>query len=249
MNFIGSTTQWDNQQEARRTVSTCSRTCKYWLVELRPFLFERIILRSHDDLVFLLHLLTSKTSPIRDNIQHLEVQEMRYPFAWTHLVLRLLAGQVPSLVSLQYRYDVHDSTTFAQKLPLFQLRVLSASYPGLRSVHRLALSGFRFPSLGFLVRLVGGFDQLQTLHCERLSWPSRGFIPPQRHRSHLISNHALSVVTSASCVDRWSLLFLFCSPEYLHEDEVSSLVDLASALLNGEDDEQLSVTCFTRGTG
>ena len=245
----------DTMRETKLVVSSFSRTCKAWLERLRPLLFNSLVLRSHGDLLFLHYLLDERGSGIRDYVHTLEAQQTSTYYPWTHLVCRLLQNRLPRLRSIRYAYPPVDCSFPAKRSPIFQSPVLPVFYSTFQTVTRLSLSGYRFANFGSLVRMVGGFAQLEEVHCDGLSWDSRGFTPQLRQRVHNRAVNTLRLVAARNCPDRWSLLWLFsgsgaCQEQsdqrasFLSAEEAPSLIQLAHMWLDDEDDQSKSVTCF-----
>ena len=94
MAFAGHGTSCPDKQ-IRRLLSSCSLTCKAWMVLFRPLLFKHLTLRSHDDVVELGKLLSSAAPVIQLYIRHLELREVGSLHPWIYVVPHLFSSAYP----------------------------------------------------------------------------------------------------------------------------------------------------------
>ena len=254
-------------RETKRHLSACSLTCRSWAEGCRPFVFERITVRSDEDLRQLSTFLCSPVSTIARYIMYLEVRESS---TWTclHTVPIILYRRLPQLRSLDLTCGPTASVPFVVHqlwptrpnfpyLPHFD-RTMLAYRRGLQGVTTLALRGYRFRDLGMLLRLVGGFSVLETLHCDDVSWYEESFSPAHFRMIRSLPSATLRIVTARSppglSFDYSDLLWLLACAGgptlndkrgLLNSEEVPTLIKLARFVYWGRGDHRrvLSFAC------
>ena len=255
-------------RETKRDLSACSLTCRSWAEEFHPLVFERVTVRSDQDVRQLAAFLRSPGSKIAKYIIYLEVRASN---AWTgiHTVPIALYNLLPCLHTLEFGCGPTASVPFIihqlwptrpnfPHLPNFD-RTMLGYRCGLRGITSLTLRCYRFPDLGMLLRLVGGFSVLETLHCDGVSWcDDTPFTLTQLRMVPSLPSATLRTVTARSPpgmrLDYLEFLWLLACPEsrrqkerrgVFHVEEIPTLIKLARFVYWGRG-EYRRMTSFAR---
>lgn len=248
-----------SSREVKRCLSACSLTCRSWAEEFRPFIFERIAIRSDKDLRQLAAFLHSPISIVVHYIKYLEIKESSTS-ACTHTVPIVLYRQLPRLRTFSLKCVPAASVPFVLSqlwptrsnfsyLPHFD-RTMLVYRRGLQSVTTLTLQGYRLRDLGMLLRLIGGFPMLENLHCDGISWCEASFTStPSRMILRSLPSATLRTVTarppSSMRLDYLDFLWLFSRVEghtraegrgLFHAEEIPTLINLARFVYWGKGD-------------
>ena len=245
-------------KQIRRLLSSCSLTCRAWMVHFRPLLFKHITLRSHNDAVELGKLLSSAAAVIQLYIRHLELREAASLHPWIHIVPHILFKRLPVLTSLTMHpisSDADSSVSFYRH-PLFG-RTLPVLRTGLQTVVRLTLASCRFRGFGDLAEIVSAFSVLEEVHCVNISWGDVT-ATTQRNRAITKGSQSLRLISTAECADHWQLLWLFAAREsgstvlttprptgFININELSCLIRVVKLLWKTQESTHL-ISCIER---
>ena len=263
MAFAGHGTSCPDKQ-IRRLLSSCSQTCRAWMVLFRPLLFKHLTLRSSDDVVELGKLLSSAAPVIQQYIRHLELREDASLHPWIHIVPRILFKRLPVLTSLtMHPIDISsdkDSRVSSYRHHPSFCRTLPVFRAGLQTVANLTLSSYRFRDFADLAEVISAFSVLEEVHCVGVSWGDVT-AAARRNRSVVKGSGSLRLVSAANCADHWQLLWLFAARKsgptilatpratgFINVDELPCLIRVVELLWKGRGGTPY-ISCIERGEG
>ena len=145
----------------KRGLASCSLTCRHWAKLIRPLLFERLTIRSAEDIAQLLVFLSSPNplrSSLQDCIKRLVVIDDRTSSSipWSHQIFRLHRRITHlDLVSLTIEKSGADDELPAGRDSSQPLAIIPRALPGsIMSLSWLTLFHLRLPSVKALANYV-----------------------------------------------------------------------------------------------
>lgn len=194
----------------KRSLSSCSLTCRYWSHIIRPVLFAELTLSAPVALAGLLAMLDSCTSFQPFLSQHVHEITIRHdPFPsphWLHHVYKLSKRLCSARVSvLITRRSSAETSATTDRIPLSKVdlpfmlpKTLPASlYP----FYRITLDNLRIRRRTDLLRFVRTIPELQHLECRRLRFDDGAYPFQTQRRNHHRTPTKVPQIIMSQCGD------------------------------------------------
>lgn len=151
----------------KRQLSWLSFTTKRWARCCRPYLFERLVLKSPDDVLFLYHLLCSPLSGwLAPHIAAIQL-ELSTDKASQVVCSRFITSIIPTLQELTYTYTASYKETPCH---FNSLSVLLRASRCAQHLRQFSLENYQFTSFPVLLRLLISMQKLESLTLRRITW-------------------------------------------------------------------------------
>ena len=164
-------------QVAKAGLAACSLTCRHWARLIRPILFRSIILRTHEDVVFLRKLLQTPAAvgpALVDCLEAVEIQQAEpVGVPWTHHVQGILERAPKAwlrivITGTSSPHNISPAVLSSSHLPFHRLpRTLPGSS---LKVLTLAIKDVELRSKAELARLIDSLSTLRNCYCDKLTF-------------------------------------------------------------------------------
>lgn len=223
--------------QGKQHLSLCSLVCRFWASRCRPYLFERLGLRSLEDAQFLLSL----SPTIKRHIVSLSLEETEPCQPWTHIVYRAVArGNFSPMIIVSHTLDGACTPTSVQTLRSLQPSLPQRMPVMLQDQIRYHVKNYRLQTFTDIVLLVLKLSTLVIWQPDftNISWIKPvDIVPPMLGRKNRALCDHMEIY---QCVDRWPFMWLCITtraPEpnsqaaaYLPPDEAWTLVALVRCI-------------------
>lgn len=192
-----------------RQLGLCSLTCRFWR-RCQQFIFRRVWLRTHQDVLDIASFLDSPHSHIRDYIDVLDVSQRALCEPWIHLVHIILSPKLKPGSNPQRELALsgfHSPASYRTFRSIYATlpRPLPHAFCRFRIVRLLNV---HFRSYKDFMCLVAEIPELEQLTCASLQWDLEPQVPPFHRPAP-----RLHVVTFSACTTTWSAIWLMVGPK------------------------------------
>lgn len=150
---------WDEEDD-KRTMTTCALVCRYWASQLLPNIFSRVIIRSRQRALELCDFDRSPACWFR-----------RFVKPWVHMKIGSLSEL--SWAHLLTRYKTQLSLTGPLTIrSVHQALPRSVPHSFSCGIKWLNLTNIHFLHFSHLIHLVCELPDLHSLHCRKVTWGS-----------------------------------------------------------------------------
>lgn len=198
-------------------------------------LFDRVTLRSREDLLQLIAFLETPTSRLKRYIQCLDIEQDGPSEPWLHTISSLFqllpVFLLQPRISLDFAGPSHKTQRSIRSIHSLAPRSLPRNFSG--RIIRLSLHDICFRTFWDLVSLVGELPDLENLSCRNLTWkPLSSTLPPRYPRR--ITSYPLEL-KMMGCTDDWAATIFFVmsyssAVPKIHCSQAESVRKLASSI-------------------
>lgn len=190
-------------QAYKRTIGTCSLTCRYWRQLLRPYLYHAIILRSGADLRKFYSAMC--TAPA--NVHSIQIWDTGR-LSWHHQLYILAPAAAYNTKLLRFMGRGLSPTIRAADPPMLS-RSLPTLFSRLPNIESLYVHNHLFTSFQEVARIIDRLPHLRNLIMRQTSWPAKSTL-----RRITCSNRHLKFVNITLSPDNFVIISLaLASPD------------------------------------